>query len=159
MPMVGTVLSRRLRQDVAASLVVEEPEDLVFAIQHVRDENRAPGREAEEVLVIGGNGLGNAIQVIEEIVGVQIVVAHVLPQVAVQAVGARFDGRIDDAAGGVAEFGVEIAALQREFLDGVRRRNDGGIGPGVVAAIELDVVVNAVEAEIVLPIFAPFTLK
>ncbi len=59
--------------------------------------------------------------------------------------------RVDDAAGGVPKFGVEVAALQREFLDGIGRRHDGGVGPGIVAAIDLDIVVNAVQAEIVLP--------
>ena len=88
---------------------------------------------------------------VEEIIRVQIVVAHVLPQVAVHAIGAGFERRVDDAAGGVSEFGVEVAALQREFLNGVRRRDNGGVGPGIVAAVELDIVVNAVEAEIVLP--------
>ena len=88
---------------------------------------------------------------VKEIIGVQIVVAHVLPSVTVHCIGAGFERRVDDAAGGVAKLGVEVAALQREFLDGIRRRYDGGVGPGIVAAIELDVVVDAVEAEIVLP--------
>ena len=51
----------------------------------------------------------------------------------------------------MAEFGVEVACLQGEFLKGVRRRNDGGVGQGIVAAIDFDIVVDAVQAEIVLP--------
>src|ERR1700734_1924125 len=107
------------------------------------DDDRASGGEAEEVLMIGGNGIGGAHPIaaspVKEIIRVQIVVAHVLPGVAMESVGAGFEGRIDDAAGGVAEFGVEVAALEREFLDGIWWRDDGGVGPGIVATIDLDI--------------------
>lgn len=68
-----------------------------------------------------------------------------------QPIGAGADGGIHHATGGVAKLGVEIAVLDLELLYGVRRRNNRGIGTGIVAAIELDVVVDSVEAEVVLP--------
>ena len=46
---------------------------------------------------------------------------------------------------------LKSPALQREFLNGIRRRDNSGVGQGIVAAINLDIVVNAVQAEIVLP--------
>ena len=51
----------------------------------------------------------------------------------------------------LAELGVEVATLQREFLHGVRRWNNRGIGQRIVAAVKLNVVVDPVQPEVVLP--------
>ena len=66
-------------------------------------------------------------------------------------VRARLDRGVYNAAGRVAELRGEVAALQPEFLNGVRRWSDRRIAAHRRAAIKLDVVVDAVKEEVVLP--------
>ena len=56
----------------------------------------------------------------------------------------------------MAEFSVEVAGLQFEFLDGIRRWHDGRIpvvpagSLDVAAAINLDVVIDPIKAKVIL---------
>ena len=67
--------------------------------------------------------------VVEEVVGIQLVVAQKLPRRAVEFVGAGFDRRIDLAAGLASELGRIVRALHAEFVQGV---DDGLDGIGAV---------------------------
>jgi hypothetical protein len=51
----------------------------------------------------------------------------------------------------VSEFRVEIAGLQLELFNRVGRRGDGCVGADLAAAVDFDVVVDAVEADVILP--------
>jgi hypothetical protein len=88
----------------------------------------------------------------EVIVGVQDVVPQELPQGAVERVGAGADHGVDDAADGMAKFGVEVAVLQLELLDSIRRGRHIDITVGRArATIDFDVIVDTVQAKIGLP--------
>ncbi len=143
----------RRRIDPGA-LIIEEEKRLVPAVIELWYVDRAAHRAAELVLMIGG--ARRAGLVCEVVVGVKRRVANVLPKVSMQDVGPRLDRGIHDPTRGMAEFRAEVARLQFEFLDGVRRRHDRRIavvpagsrdGTG---AVNLDVVVNAIETKIVL---------
>src|ERR1700728_882626 len=109
----------------------------------MRDETRSADGSSEQVLAIFRNGMAT----VEEVVGIEGVVAEILPKVAMQAVGSGLHCRIDDAAGRMPELGVEVAVLDLEFFYSIGRRNNRRVRAGVVAAVELDVVVDAVETK------------
>ena len=80
---------------------------------------------------------------------IEFVVAEELPNVAMQAVGAGFDGGVEDGACGAAQLGAELAGLHLDLRDGVHRRQDDVVG----AVEEVDgvgVVVDAVQQVVVL---------
>src|SRR5215472_3202645 len=76
-------------------------------------------------------------------VGVQLVIAEVLPYIAMKIVSARLDRGADDATLEITELGRGIVSDQIEFLDGVGRR---GVTEQVVGNL---IVVQTVENEIV----------
>src|SRR5262249_39348832 len=105
--------------------------------------------EGPAELVLPELGLGPAGEVGDEVVGVELVVAQELEGRAVEFVGPRLDGNVHGVAGGVAVFGREVVGLHLEFLHGV----DGGdVGDAVAADVAgevADVVVHAVEQDVV----------
>ena len=93
----------------------------------------------------------NPLPVVEEVVGVEILVAKIFPDIAVEAVRSGFDGCVDDGPGRVSELCIEIAALQLELLNGVRWGSNCRVASDLGTTVHLDVVVDAVQSEIVLP--------
>jgi hypothetical protein len=100
-------------------------------------------------LILPQLALGNAPVVFKPVRRIQLVVAEELPHRAVQAVGAGLDGRVQNRAGGTAQFGAEVRRLHLELLDGVQRRQDDEVG-AVEEVDRVGVVVDAVEQVVVL---------
>ena len=80
---------------------------------------------------------------VEEILRVQIVVAQIFVEHAVDLVGAGLGGEVDLRAGAASELGGVGAGLHLEFLDGF-----GGDRDGVLVDRQI-VVVHAVEQEVI----------
>ena len=70
-------------------------------------------------LVKAEAGFRNAQSVIEPVVGIEGVVAEEFKGVAVEFVGAGFNGGIHDATEKITELRLRILGDQVEFLDGV----------------------------------------
>ena len=116
------------------ALVVGEEEGLVL-------EHRAADGAAELVLLELGLGASGAV--VEEVVGVERVVAVELEAAATQAVGPGLDLQVHDAAERPAEFGRVGRRLQLELVERIHaREDDDGLQPGLV-------VVDAVEHVVV----------
>ena len=105
------------------TLVIHKEEQLVF-------EDRAADGGAEHVPAQSCTGQLSAwpVELVFPLVGVQHVVAEELPGIAMEAVGTRLDGSIDDAARVIAEFRRSIRSDQVEFFNGVGRRCEAQIG-------------------------------
>ena len=52
--------ARRLGQHVASALIIGEPEEPVLAVNNAGDNDRAAGREAEQILMVVGYRTGDA---------------------------------------------------------------------------------------------------
>lgn len=92
------------------------------------------------------------------ILGIQVRIAEILPQAAMDLVGAGLNARVHDRPGGVSELGTETARLHRELGQGVRRgAND--IALTVEEVDKVGVIVHAVENEIVLLCSLPIRHK
>src|SRR5258708_10594487 len=91
------------------------------------------------------------IHPVEEQVRLQIFIAQVLPDVAVETIRGGLNSSVDDGASRVAKLGIEVAALQLELLNGVWRRSDGCVTPDRRPTVHLNVVVDAIQSEVVLP--------
>ena len=59
--------ARRLGQHVASALIIGEPEEPVLAVDKAGDDDRAPRREAEQVLVVVGNRTGDAAAGLQQV--------------------------------------------------------------------------------------------
>src|SRR6202012_5402664 len=79
------------------------------------------------------------------------IVAEIFPKIAVELIGSGLDRRIDDASGGMPKLCAKVPALEFELLDLIRWRSDGGVAAHRGAAIDFNVVVDAVETKVVLP--------
>ena len=76
----------------------------------------------------------------EEVACIHASVAQELERRSVELVGSRLGDDVDDGSSGVAVFGVVVACLNTELLDGVRVGEDRVVAPDdirVSAAIEL----------------------
>jgi len=135
-------VSLRRRRDIAPALIIRKEEGFVFP-------DWAAEGSAKEVLTV--LRLRFVIDIVEVEIGVQHVVAPVFPGIAVKAVATGFDGGVDDCAGRVSKFGIEVTALQLKLLNGIGRRSDGRIASNRRAPVNFDVVVYAVQPKIVLP--------
>ena len=129
------------------AFVVGKEEELVLAVEDLGDVDGGAHRETVLIALEGRIGAGR----IEEILGVQLLVAQELKGRAVEVVGAGFGGEIDDAAHGAAVLRGIGVGLHLELLDGV----DGGLhhlraplGAGQFHGV----IVEAVEQEVVLGI-------
>ena len=100
--------------------------------------------DAEPVLIDVLIGLRPVLRVEDERVGRQRLAPHVIVDFAVEAVRARLQRHVDDAAGRAAVLRVVRVRGDFHFLDGCRRRHVGD----VVAAL-VGVVRRAVEQELV----------
>ncbi len=69
----------------------------------------------------GDNGIGTDL--VSPAVGIQLVVAEKLPDVAVKLVSSGLEGSADNAALEITEFGRGVLGDQVEFLDGIRSRS------------------------------------
>ena len=137
---MGTLEEIGLRIAHAPSLVVHEEEGLVVP-------DGAAQRPAELVLAKGR--LGAAELVVEQIIGVELVIAQKLEPAAVELIRAGLDLDIHDAAVGPAELRGVRAGLNLEFLDRVHAgKDDHGVQIQfvVVDAIEQEVVVAGAHA-------------
>ena len=124
----------RLPEQLAVPLVVGEKEGPIA-------EQRTTERAAELVLL--EVRLGAAGAVVEEVVGVERVVAVELESAPAHDVGARLDLQIHHAAERAAELGRVGRGLQLELVEGVHTREDHHrLQPRLV-------VVDAVEHEVV----------
>src|ERR1035438_2983258 len=106
-------VDKRYRLANARAFVVPEEKSLVLA-------DGSADREAELILAV--LSLGNAARVLEEVCGIQGVVAQELPDVAMEFVGPGFNGRIQDGASGSAGLRTVVVRLHLEFRNGVNRR-------------------------------------
>ena len=96
-------------------------------------------------LILAEGRFGAAELVIEQIVGVELVIAQELEPAAVQLIGAGLDLDVHDAAVGPAELGGIRAGLNLEFFNGVYiGKDDYGVQVQFV-------VVDAIEQEVVVP--------
>src|ERR1700722_240835 len=119
-------------------LIVGEKEQLVFP--HRTTEGAAEHVPAQAA---AGQEVSWSVELVLPLVGVENVVAEELPRGAMELIGARFDGCVDDAALEIAEFSRSIGGNEVEFLDGVGR---GGNGQIVFRSL---VVIHAVENEVI----------
>src|SRR6266849_4237749 len=83
------------------------------------------------------------IDLVFPLVGVQLVIAEEFPDIAVKRIGARLEGRTNDAAHVISEFRRRVIAYQVEFLNCVRR---WGVAKKVVRNL---VIVHPIEEEVV----------
>ena len=127
--------------------IVEEPEGSVSSVVDPRYGYRAADRPAKLILAI----FGFWDVAVEIEICIEQIVAEILPQVSMDAVGSGLYRCIDYAPCRVTEFRTVVAALDFEFLDCVRRGNDGRVSVQRSPAIHLDVVVDPIESEVILP--------
>src|SRR5271170_6559813 len=85
----------------ARALVVEEKEGLVSSIVELGNEHRPTNRSSKQILTI--LSLRLILLLGEVVVGVEGVVADVLPDIDVKLIGSGTDDSIDDSAGRVPE--------------------------------------------------------
>ena len=78
----------------AKAFVIGEEEELVAAVENVRNHNRAT--DGDTKLVLLKVALLNAVGIFEEVGGVQNVVAEKFPSGAVELVGAGLDGGVQE---------------------------------------------------------------
>ena len=106
--------------------------------------------DAEPVLIDVLIGLRSARRVEDERVGGQGLAPHVVVDFAVEAVGARLQRHVDDAAGGAAVLRVVRVRGDFHLLDGGRRRHVGDVVAALVGvvrcAVEQELVVAALAA-------------
>ena len=100
-------------------------------------------RGSELVLMVGGN------RGCEPVPRIKIGIADILPQIAMDLVGAGLDADVDDGSGGVAELGAVVGSVNLELSQSVRWRLDVVAG-AVLLVVDVYVVVNAVKDEVVL---------
>ena len=100
-------------------------------------------RGAELILVIRGN------RCCVPAFRIQIGVAEILPDVAMNLVGAGLDARVHDGARRVSEFRAVVTGLQIEFGKRVRRRTHDEAG-AVEEVDQVGIVVYSVKDEVVL---------
>ena len=86
---------------------------------------------------------------VERIGGVQFVVAQILPQVAVDLVGARLDDGVHDGSVAAPEFGGIGVGFDLELGDGVDRRLHH-IGRAIEDVAQIRIVVDSVQQKIIL---------
>src|SRR5512146_474541 len=118
------------------SLVVKEEEELV--LDYGAADSAAEHVPAQRRTVDSGVG-----EIIFPAVGVQHIVAEILPQVAMESVGPRLDGGADNAPLEVAELCGGVAGDEVEFLNGI---GCGGVAQQVIRNL---IVVHAVQQEVV----------
>src|ERR1700728_1071551 len=70
------------RDDGAGALVIEKEESAVPSVVEMWDENRSADGSSEKVLAIFRNGMA----AVEEVIGVEGIVAEILPKIAMQAI-------------------------------------------------------------------------
>src|SRR6266851_10075766 len=123
------------------SLIIKEEEQLVL---HYRAANCAAEHVPAKCRPVKRLALrSDPFESVFPLVRVQLVIAEVFPQVAVEAVGARLDCGTDNAALEIAEFGRGVARNQVEFLDGIWCRS---IAQKIVRYL---VIVHSIEEEVV----------
>ena len=132
--------------DAEPRQLLPDPRALVTAeIEHpVLDERAAEGRS---VLVLPERGL--RAPAVEEVVGIEHLVAEKLERRPVDVVGSGLCCHLDDGATSAAELRAVVVGFHLEFLDGVDRGLHRLVGSHHDAA-EVVVVVRAVECEHVL---------
>ena len=135
----------RRRRALAVLLAGEHEERLVLAVVEAGDLHRAV--DLESVLIEVVLHLRRAARVEQERVRVEPLAAVELVAGAVEAVGARLQRHVDDAAGGAPVLRVVGVGLDLELLHRVGRRHVGD----VVAAL-VGVVRGAVEQELVVAV-------
>ena len=81
--------------------------------------------------------------------GVEVCVAVVFPEFAVEMIGAAVDAHVEDGAGGAPILGAVVVRLDAELADGVGRGLNGLVGEALVRCA-VSVVVQTVEQEVVL---------
>ena len=131
----------------ARTLVIEKEKCLILAVIEMRNDYRTADRSAE--LVLPEFSFGNSSGILEEICGVELVIAKEFPERPVEMVGAGLNGGIQNGSGGPSELGAKAIGLNLEFLDGVDRRADHKMR-AVEEVDELNVIVNAVKQVVVL---------
>ena len=125
---------------------IAEEEDLAAAVEDLGKDDGTTEGEAELVALEGRLRLLGSV---EEVLGVELLVAEELEGGAVEVVGPGLEVDVDDAAHGAAVLGGVGVGLDLELLDGV----DGGLDhlAAALGAGELvGVVVDAVDHEVVL---------
>ena len=119
----------------ARAFVIGKPKSLIAL-------DPAAGRAAELVLAEGPSGL--AVGVLEEVGGVEFVVAQELPNAAVNLVRARFQRGVEHRAARAAKLGAERVGLEFELANGVHRRLEH-IGGATEKVDIVAVIVDAIE--------------
>src|SRR5215467_8179086 len=88
-------------------------------------------------------------RIFKKVGSIKRVISKKLPEGAVQSIGTRFDGGIQNSGSGAAKFGTEICGLNAQFLNGVDWRKNHIVRP-VQKIHAIGIVVDAVEKVIVL---------
>src|SRR3984957_14599579 len=107
---------------IAETFVGEEEKCLVLAVIDLGNPDRTADGEAEIVLLI--NRVGDMGGVVEEVIRVEIVIAHELVRRAVELGGAGFGLEVPDA-GPVSILCFVAAGIDGELIDGLDRRSIG----------------------------------
>ena len=100
-------------------------------------------------MILAQFALLDSAVVFKPISGVEFIVAEKLPGSAMEAVGAGFDGGVENRARGTAQFGAEVRCLDLEFLNSVERGQNNKVG-SVEEVDGVGVVVDAVQQVVVL---------
>ena len=98
------------------TLIAAEVEQLVL-------ENRSS--DVAPKLVLRKGRARDTISVVEEVIGVQHLVAYEFVERTMDLVGSRLGRKVDDSAGKPAVLWPQVVGLHLEFLDGVLGRNNG----------------------------------
>src|SRR5215467_10389762 len=101
------------------ALVIKEEEQFVLhdGAADGSPEHVPPQRRPGERLAI----LINPLEAVLPLIGVQLVIAEVFEDVAMETIGPRFDGCADDAALKIPELSRCVVGDEVKFLDRVRR--------------------------------------
>ena len=128
----------------SGALVIAEDEEPVL-------DDRAARRCAKLILFV--RAASRAVLVVLPRIRVQLFVLEELEQRSVDFIGTGLELDVDHAAGAASVLGVVAVGQNGHFADGFHRRTDD-VGGLVQEVDDIDVVVDAVEQEVILPVRA-----
>src|SRR5258708_1763329 len=113
--------------NASESFVVTKEKKFVTTIVQFRDYDGSPCRESE--LILTKFALWYPTSIFKKISGVEFVVAEELPRCAMELVGARLYGGVENGGSRTAKFRAEIGSLNFKFLDRIDGRKNNKVGP------------------------------
>src|SRR5215472_5208731 len=86
---------------------------------------------------------------LEEVSGIESVIAEELPNVPMKLIGTRLQSRVQHGGAGAPILGTEVCGLNPEFLNRVNRRQDHEVR-SIQKVNRVGIVVNSIEHVVVL---------